>query len=188
MFSRVVDWSNRDTCILFSDGAGAMVLEATEPSDEHRVVKSTHIFSDGRHGDKLFIPGGGSLNPTSHDTLHEGMHYVRMRGNELFKIAVKAMVDASKVALKRHNLQVEDIDLVIPHQANIRIMEGIAKKLKLPMEKVMVTIDYYGNSSAATVPTAFDKARRVGKLQEGDTVLTVAFGAGVTWASALIQW
>jgi 3-oxoacyl-[acyl-carrier-protein] synthase-3 len=187
MFSKVVDWSNRDTCILFSDGAGAMLLEATT-SDEERIVKSTHIFSDGRQGDKLYIPGGGSLNPASHDTLYEGMHYIRMRGNELFKIAVKAMVDASKKALKHNELTVEDIDLVIPHQANIRIMEAIAKKLKIPMEKVMVTIDYYGNSSAATVPTAFDKARRIGKLQEGDTVLAVAFGAGVTWASALIQW
>jgi 3-oxoacyl-[acyl-carrier-protein] synthase-3 len=187
MFSKVVDWSNRDTCILFSDGAGAMLLEATT-SDEERIVKSTHIFSDGRQGDKLYIPGGGSLNPASHDTLYEGMHYIRMRGNELFKIAVKAMVDASKKALKHNDLTVEDIDLVIPHQANIRIMEAIAKKLKIPMEKVMVTIDYYGNSSAATVPTAFDKARRIGKLQEGDTVLAVAFGAGVTWASALIQW
>jgi 3-oxoacyl-[acyl-carrier-protein] synthase-3 len=187
MFSKVVDWSNRDTCILFSDGAGAMLLEATT-SDEERIVKSTHIFSDGRQGDKLYIPGGGSLNPASHDTLYEGMHYIRMRGNELFKIAVKAMVDASKKALKHNDLTVEDIDLVIPHQANIRIMEAIAKKLKIPMEKVMVTIDYYGNSSAATVPTAFDKARRTGKLQEGDTVLAVAFGAGVTWASALIQW
>ncbi len=188
MFSKVVDWSNRDTCILFSDGAGAMVLEATTADDTSRVVKSTHLFSDGRKGDKLYIPGGGTLNPTSHDTLGEGMHYVRMRGNELFKIAVKAMVDAAKKALKHNGLTVEDIDLVIPHQANIRIMEAIAKKLKIPMEKVMVTIDYYGNSSAATVPTAFDKARKIGKIQEGDTVLAVAFGAGVTWASTVIQW
>jgi len=187
MFSKVVDWSNRDTCILFSDGAGAMLLEATT-SDEHRIVKSTHLFSDGRHGDKLFIPGGGSLNPASHDTLHEGMHYIRMRGNEVFKIAVKAMVDAAKIALKHNDLSVEDIDFVVPHQANIRIMEAIAKKLKIPMEKVMVTLDYYGNSSAATVPTAFDKARRIGRLREGDTVLAVAFGAGFTWASTIIQW
>lgn len=188
MFSKFVDWSNRDTCILFSDGAGAMLLEATDSEEESRIVKSTHLFSDGSQGDKLYIPGGGSLNPASHETLHEGLHYVRMRGNELFKIAIKAMVDASKVALEQNNLTVDDLDLVVPHQANIRIMEGIAKKLKIPMEKVMVTIDYYGNSSAATVPTAFDKARRVGKLREGDTVLAVAFGAGVTWASAVIQW
>ena len=187
MFSRVVDWSNRDTCVLFSDGAGAMLLEATM-SDEHRIVKSTHLFSDGRHGDKLFIPGGGSLNPASHDTLYEGMHYIRMRGNEVFKIAVKAMVDAGKIAIKHNGLTAEDIDLVVPHQANIRIMEAIANKLGIPMEKVMVTLDYYGNSSAATVPTAFDKARRVGRLQEGDTVLAVAFGAGFTWASTIIQW
>jgi len=98
------------------------------------------------------------------------------------------MVNASKEALKHNNLTVDDLDLIIPHQANIRIMEAIAKKLRIPMEKVMVTIDYYGNSSAATVPTAFDKARRVGKLKEGDTVLAVAFGAGVTWASTIIQW
>jgi 3-oxoacyl-[acyl-carrier-protein] synthase-3 len=182
-----VDWSNRETCVLFSDGAGAMLLEATT-SDEHQIVKSTHLFSDGRHGDKLFIPGGGSLNPASHDTLYEGMHYVKMRGNEVFKIAVKAMVDAAKTALKHNGLTVKDIDFVVPHQANIRIMEAIAKKLGVPMEKVMVTLDYYGNSSAATVPTAFDKARRTGKLQEGDTVLAVAFGAGFTWASTIIQW
>jgi 3-oxoacyl-[acyl-carrier-protein] synthase-3 len=187
MFSKVVDWSNRETCILFSDGAGAMLLEATT-SDEHRIVKSTHLFSDGRHGDKLFIPGGGSLNPASHNTLHEGMHYIRMRGNEVFKIAVKAMVDAGKIALKHNGLTAQDIDLVVPHQANIRIMEAIAKKLRIPMEKVMVTLDYYGNSSAATVPTAFDKARKTGRLQEGDTVLAVAFGAGFTWASTIIQW
>jgi 3-oxoacyl-[acyl-carrier-protein] synthase-3 len=188
MFSKVVDWSNRDTCILFSDGAGAMLLEATSSEDERRVVKSTHLYSDGTQGDKLYIPGGGTLNPTSHDTLYEGMHYIRMRGNELFKLAVRSMVDASKQALKHNGLSVNDIDLVVPHQANIRIMESIAKKLKVPMEKVMVTIDYYGNSSAATVPTAFDKAKRTGKLQDGDTVLGVAFGAGLTWASTLIQW
>jgi 3-oxoacyl-[acyl-carrier-protein] synthase-3 len=188
MFSKVVDWSNRETCILFSDGAGAMLLEATSSEDERRVVKSTHLYSDGTQGDKLYIPGGGTLNPTSHDTLYEGMHYIRMRGNELFKLAVRSMVDASKQALKHNGLSVDDIDLVVPHQANIRIMESIAKKLKVPMEKVMVTIDYYGNSSAATVPTAFDKAKRTGKLHDGDTVLAVAFGAGLTWASTLIQW
>ncbi|PIE33215.1 3-oxoacyl-ACP synthase [candidate division KSB3 bacterium] len=188
MFSKVVDWTNRDTCILFSDGAGAVILEATDPEDEEHVVKSTHIFSDGRQSDTLFIPGGGSLNPASHDTLHEGMHYVRMRGNELFKLAVKSMVQAGKIALEHNNLEVSDLDLVVPHQANIRIMEAIAKKLKFPMEKVMVTIDYYGNSSAATVPIAFDKAHRDGKLKDGDTVLAVAFGAGLTWGSALIQW
>ena len=187
MFSKFVDWSNRETCVLFSDGAGAMLLEATT-SDEHHVVKSTHLFSDGRYGDKLFIPGGGSLNPTSHDTLYEGMHYLRMRGNDVFKVAVKAMVDAAKIALKHNGLTVEDIDFVVPHQANLRIMEAIANKLGIPMEKVMVTLDYYGNSSAATVPTAFDKARRTGRLQEGDTVLAVAFGAGFTWASTIIQW
>src|SRR5512136_2399194 len=104
MFSKVVDWTNRDTCILFSDGAGAMLLEATTSSEKHRVVKSTHLFSDGRHGDKLFIPGGGSLNPTSHDTLHEGLHYVKMRGNELFKIAVKMMVEAGEAALQHNGL------------------------------------------------------------------------------------
>ena len=186
-FSKIVDWSNRDTCILFSDGAGAMLLEATT-SEKHRIVKSTHLFSDGRHGDKLFVPGGGSLNPASHETLHEGMHYVKMRGNELFKIAVKAMVDAAEAALQHNGLTVADIDLVVPHQANLRMMEAIAKKLSIPMEKVMVTVDYYGNSSAATVPTAFDKALRTGRIQEGDTVLAVAFGAGVTWASTLIQW
>ncbi len=188
MFSKVVDWTNRDTCILFSDGAGAMILEATEPDDEERVVKSTHIFSDGRQSDTLYIPGGGSLNPASHDTLHEGMHYVKMRGNELFKLAVKSMVAAGKVALDYNHLQVSDLDLVVPHQANIRIMEAIARKLKFPMEKVMVTIDYYGNSSAATIPIAFDKAYRDGKLKDGDTVLAVAFGAGLTWGSTIIQW
>ena len=188
MFSKVVDWTNRDTCILFSDGAGAMILEATEPDDGERVVKSTHIFSDGRQSDTLYIPGGGSLNPASHDTLHEGMHYVKMRGNELFKLAVKSMVAAGKVALDYNHLQVSDLDLVVPHQANIRIMEAIARKLKFPMEKVMVTIDYYGNSSAATIPIAFDKAYRDGKLKDGDTVLAVAFGAGLTWGSTIIQW
>ncbi len=188
MFSKVVDWSNRDTCILFSDGAGAMLLGATSETDERHVIKSTHLFSDGKQSDKLYIPGGGTLNPTSHDTLYEGMHYVRMRGNELFKVAVKAMVDAGRQALKQNNLTVDDLDLVVPHQANIRIMESIAKKLKVPMEKVMVTLDYYGNSSAATVPTAFDKARKTGRIQDGDTILTVAFGAGLTWASSIIQW
>lgn len=188
MFSKVVDWSNRDTCILFSDGAGAMLLEATTGSNERRIVKSTHLFSDGQHGDKLFIPGGGSLNPASHDTLYQDMHYVRMRGNEVFKVAVKAMTDAAKKALKHNGLTTEDLDLVVPHQANIRIMEAIARKLRIPMEKVMVTVDYYGNSSAATVPTAFDKAVKKGRLQEGDTVLAVAFGAGFTWASTIIQW
>ena len=188
MFSKIVDWSNRDTCILFSDGAGAMILEAASPNTKRHVVLSTHLFSDGVHGDKLYVPGGGSLNPTSHETLHEGLHYVRMKGNEIFKMAVKSMVEAGKIALEHNGLTIADVDLVVPHQANIRIMEAIANKLRIPMEKVMVTVDYYGNSSAATVPTAFDKAKRTGKLKDGDTVLAVAFGAGVTWASTVIQW
>jgi 3-oxoacyl-[acyl-carrier-protein] synthase-3 len=116
------------------------------------------------------------------------MHFVRMKGNELFKLAVKAMVDASKVALKHNELTAADLDLVVPHQANIRIMEAIAKRLKFPMEKVMVTIDYYGNSSAATVPIAFDKAKRTGRIHDGNNVLAVAFGAGLTWGASLIQW
>lgn len=188
MFSKVVDWTNRDTCILFSDGAGAMLLEAVPSTEKHRIVKSTHLFSDGRHGDKLFIPGGGSLNPASHDTVYQDMHYVKMRGNEVFKVAVKAMSEAAHDALKHNGLTTADIDLIVPHQANIRIMEAIANKLKIPMEKVMVTVDYYGNSSAATVPTAFDKALKTGRIQEGDNILAVAFGAGFTWASTLIQW
>jgi 3-oxoacyl-[acyl-carrier-protein] synthase-3 len=111
-----------------------------------------------------------------------------MRGNEVFKLAVKSMTDACKTALKQNGLTVNDVDLFIPHQANLRIIEAVAKKLKLPMEKTMVTLDLYGNFSAGTVLLAFDKARRIGRLQEGDTVLSVAFGAGVTWASTVIQW
>lgn len=185
VLSRITDWNDRATCILFGDGAGAVVLQA---SPDRRGIISVHLHSDGALKDLLYIPGGGSRNPASKKTIEKGLHYIKMRGNETFKVAVRNLEEVALEAINSNNLKPSDIDLFIPHQANLRIIQAIAKRLNLSMDKVLVNIDRYGNTSAASIPIALDEAVSEGRLKEGDLILMEAFGGGLTWASALVRW
>ena len=185
ILSRITDWEDRGTCVLFGDGSGAAVLGK---SDGHKGILSTYIKSDGRLGDLLHMPGEGSTHPTTHETVDKKYHFVKMAGPEVFKHAVRAMADAAKHTLQEAGVQEEDLDLVIPHQANIRIIHGIAKRLHVPSERVFVNIQEYGNTSSASIPIALDQAKREGLLKEGSKCLLVAFGGGFTWGSCLIQF
>jgi 3-oxoacyl-[acyl-carrier-protein] synthase III len=183
--SKFIDWEDRATCVLFGDGAGAVVLQRHAGK---RGILSTHLHADGALGGLLHIPGGGALHPPSHDTVHKRMHYMKMKGNELFKVAVRALGDVVKEALVHNKFAPEEIDLLIPHQANLRIIQAMAQRLKMPMEKVVLTIHKYGNTSAASIPMALDEAVRCGRVKDHDLILFEAFGGGLTWASALIRW
>ncbi len=185
VLSRFTDWEDRNTCVIFGDGAGAVVLQKHVGK---RGVLSTHLHSDGALGDFITVPGGGALHPPSHDTVHKKMHYIKMKGNETFKVAVRALEDVVQEALEHNKVKAEDIDLLVPHQANLRIIQAMAQRLNMPMEKVVVTIDKYGNTSAASIPMALDEAVRDGRIKEHDLILLEAFGGGLTWASALIRW
>ncbi len=184
VLSRWVDWEDRNTCVLFGDGAGAAVVETADRPG----ILSTHLGADGSKGHLLRIPAGGSLLPITPKVIERREHYIKMVGNETFKIAVKAMAKAAEIALAANELTCDDIHLLIPHQANIRIIEATAKKLGVTMDRVMINIDRYGNTSSATIPIALDEAVRHGRVSEGDLVLLDAFGAGFTWGSAAIRW
>lgn len=183
--TKITDFQDRGTCVLFGDGAGAAVLQAVPKG---KGILSSRIYSDGRLGEMLMMPGGGSKHPTSHETVDKRMHFIKMNGNSVFKSAVKSMADVVQKALADADLTPEQIDLFVPHQANIRIIEATAKKLKMPMDKVFVNVDRYGNTSAASIPIALDEARRSGRLKDGDLVSVVAFGSGFTWGSAVLQF
>lgn len=183
--SSIVDWGDRSTCILFGDGAGAAVVRR---SQNGRGVLSNFIRSDGTLAELLWRPAGGSRVPMDVAVLDEKQHMVRMAGREVFKAAVRSMAEAADQALLRAGLTGDDIDLFVPHQANIRIIEATAKYANVPMEKVFVNVDRYGNMSSATVPIALDEAVEQGRLSEGDHVLLVAFGAGFTWGSMVVRW
>jgi 3-oxoacyl-[acyl-carrier-protein] synthase III len=183
--SRFTDWEDRNTCVIFGAGAGAAILQRHVGK---RGVLSTHLHSDGTFGDFITVPGGGALHPPSHDTVEKKMHYIKMKGNETFKVAVRALEDVVQEALEYNKVKAEDIDLLIPHQANLRIIQAMAQRLNMPMEKVVITIDKYGNTSAASIPMALDEAVRDGRIKENDLILFEAFGGGLTWASALIRW
>ncbi len=185
VFSRMIDWSDRNTCVLFGDGAGAVILQA---DDSGRGIVSTHLYSDGTYWDMLYVPGGGSRIPPGEDMINNKLQYVKMRGNETFKVAVNTMCDSINEALKSNGLTVDDIKLFIPHQANLRIIQAIGKKLNVPMERFMINLDRYGNTSAASIPIALDEAIRGGRISEGDNILLEAFGGGLTWGAALIKW
>ncbi|MGL5642754.1 MAG: beta-ketoacyl-ACP synthase III [Paraclostridium sp.] len=182
--SRILDYEDRSTSILFGDGAGAVVMG---PVDEGGVL-STNLGSDGNGKDYLNIPAGGSKQPASEDTVKNRLHYVKMAGNDVFKFAVRIMQDASVKCIESANLDIQDIDYLIPHQANIRIIEASAKRLKLSMDKVHVNLDRYGNMSAASIPVALDEAYREGKIKKGDNVVLVGFGGGLTWGASVIRW
>ncbi|MBI4636861.1 MAG: ketoacyl-ACP synthase III [Candidatus Rokubacteria bacterium] len=183
--SRITDWTDRGTCVLLADAAGAAVLEASE--GESGVIDAD-LYSDARHWELLYMPGGGSRNPASHETVTAGMHYAKMKGNELFKVAVRMFGECAGAILERHGLGVRDVDLFIPHQANLRIIEAAAKRLGMPMDRVFVNIDRYGNTGAASIYVALEEAASTGRLKRGDLVLLAAFGGGVTWGAALLRW
>lgn len=185
VLSRITDWEDKSTCVLFGDGAGAAILEAT---DEERGIISTHLRSDGGLWDLLHLPGGGSRHPVSKDSIKKKLHYLKMKGNETFKIAVRTLESLVRETLNENKLKVAQLSLLIPHQANLRIIQATAERLNIPIEKVFVNIDKYGNTSAASIPIALDEAVREGRIRDGDYVLLEAFGGGLTWASALIKW
>ncbi len=179
--SRLVDWTDRGTCILFGDGAGAVILEA---SDEPGIY-STHLHADGSYGELLRVNGGISQG---YDQLVAGTAFVEMRGSEVFKVAVRTLGRIVDETLAANNMSKEEVDWLIPHQANIRIIQATAKKMGMPMEKVVLTIDRHGNTSAASVPLALDSAVRSGQIKRGETLLMEAFGSGFTWGSALLRF
>jgi len=183
--SKILDWTDRSTCVLFGDGAGACTLVRSE--DETGVL-SIYLGADGSLGDLLKQPGGGSRFPATHETVRKGLHYVKMKGNDVFKYAVRAMGDSALKALKEANISPEEVDILIPHQANLRIIEATAKRIGIPMEKVFVNIDRCGNISAGSIPIALDEACRVQRIKAGDIVLLDAFGGGFTWGAAVIRW
>ena len=183
--SSIVDWTDRNTCVLFGDGAGAAILR--HRGGGHGVI-STFMGSDGGLSDILYIPGGGSKHPINKDNADQRLNCIKMNGKETYKHAVTSMLEATQRVLADANLKPEDLACIIPHQANLRIIEAIAHRLKIPMERFMINLDRYGNTSAAAVAIALDEANRTGRMQVGDYVLLVVFGGGLTWASSVIQW
>ncbi|MCZ6623493.1 MAG: ketoacyl-ACP synthase III [Deltaproteobacteria bacterium] len=184
--SRLLNWQDRNTCVLFGDGAGAVVLGAT--SDGDRGVLSTRLRTDGSYVKTLYVPAGGSLKPANIESVDRNEHTITMNGKEVFKVAVRSMEEISREALEEAGVSVGQVSLVIPHQANHRIITALAERLGVPMEKVMVNLDKYGNTSAASVPVALDEARRQGRIRAGDVVLLNAFGAGFAWGAAVIRF
>lgn len=185
VLSRIIDWSDRNTCLLFGDGAGAVVVEACEGDNG---VLSTHIHSDGSFWELLYLPACGSRNPATQKAVDDRLIYLTMQGNEVFKLAVRAMGEVAHEALAASGMTPADIDLFIPHQANRRIIDAIGKRLGLAEERVFVNLDRYGNTSAASIPIALDEANRSSRIKEGDIVLFDAFGGGLTWGAALLRW
>ena len=183
--SAIVDWQDRSTCVLFGDGSGAAVLRRAK---HHKGILSTYMRSDGTLANLLYRPSGGACQPFTESVLNDRSHYVKMAGREVFKHAVRSMADACDRALDGAKLTGKDIDLLIPHQANVRIIEATAKHANVPMDKVYVNVDRYGNTSSASVPIALDEAIENGRIREGMNVLLVAFGAGFTWASMVLRF
>jgi len=183
--SEFIDWTDRSTCVLFGDGAGATVVGL---STDGSGILSTYLGADGSHWDLLQIPAGGSRIPTSKKSVDEKLHTLKMSGAEVFKLATRYMGDAALKALELANLKMEDISLFIPHQANLRIINALAKRLDLPMEKIFLNLHKYGNMSAASTVVALVEAVQEGRVKKGDKILIVAFGAGLTWGSCVIQW
>jgi 3-oxoacyl-[acyl-carrier-protein] synthase-3 len=185
VLSRITDWEDRNTCVIFGDGAGAVIIE---PTEEDRGILSLHINSDGRMWELLHVPGGGSRYPVSIDSIKNKLHYIKMKGNETFKVAVRTLEDLVVKILDENKLDSSMLSLLIPHQANLRIIQATADRIGIPMDKVIVNIERYGNTSAASIPIALDEAVRTGRIKDGDYILLEAFGGGFTWASALIRW
>ncbi len=183
LFSRITDWTDRSTCVLFGDGAGAVVVSATEGASG---ILSSKLHSDGRYWETLYAPGG--IAPSRFEERTEEKPYVKMNGAETFKVAVRTIIKASKEALESAGVTTEEVSLMIPHQANIRIINAAAAKLGLSDDQVFINIEKYGNTSAGSIPLALDEAARGGRLKEGDLLLLVAFGGGLTWGTTVIRW
>ena len=183
--SRITDWQDRRTCVLFGDAAGSAILA---PVEEGRGILAYSLGNDGTNADALKLPAGGSRLPASAETVANRQHYLTMNGQEVFKFAVRAMVESSEEVVRRAGLTMSDIAVVIPHQANLRIIEAAAKRMDLPIERFECNIDRYGNTSAATIPLALDEAVRAGRIKSGDYILLSVFGAGLAWGSMVLRW
>lgn len=183
--TKITDYTDRSTCVLFGDAAGAALVKKT---DEKRGILSSYFSADGSYGHLLQQPGGGSKQPATHETVEKRLHYLKMEGNEVFKVAVRAMYESAIETLKKVNISSEQVDFLVPHQANIRIIEATAKRLNIPMDKVGINLDKYGNTSAASIPVGLDQAQKSGRIKQGDLILMVAFGAGFTWGGVLLRW
>ncbi len=183
--SKLTDWEDRNTCVLFGDAAGAAVVVPCEPG---RGILATSMGSDGSLGCLLELPAGGSLNPATRETVDNKMHFIKMKGNEVFKNAVRAMDTVAKDALNKAGVRADELSLLIPHQANLRIIEATAKRLGVSMDRVFVNVHKYGNTSSASVPLALDEARKEGRIKDGDLIGLVAFGAGFTWGAVVLRW
>jgi len=183
--SGIVDWTDRNTCVLFGDGAGAAILR--NRSGSHGVI-TTYMGADGNYTDILSIPGGGCRNPITAANVDQRLNTIKMAGKEVYKQAVNAMLTAAQTALEQSGLTPDDLACIIPHQANIRIIEAIAERMNVPLERFLINLDRYGNTSAAAVAIALDEANRTGRMKVGDYVLLIVFGGGLTWASSVIQW
>ncbi len=186
VLSKITDWTDRGTCVLLADGAGAAVLRATD--EPGRGIIATYLGADGSRGNDLYMPAGGSRIPASHESVAARQHYLKMNGNAIFKVAVRAMADSVRRVLEQARLKASDVKLLIPHQANLRIIEAVAKLLRFPMDNVFVNIQKYANTSSATTIIALDEARKAGRILPGDLVVLVAFGAGLTWGGVAIRW
>ncbi len=183
--SRVLNWEDRSTCVLFGDGAGAVLLRASEgPAG----VLATHLGSDGSGAQMLIIPAGGSALPASAETVSQKMHTIQMNGQEVFRFATGIVAEATERVLKKAAIKPQDVDLIIPHQANLRILSSAAKRLNIPLERFVVNLQKYGNTSAASVPIALCDAVTSGRIKPGQNIVLVGFGAGLTWASVLVKW
>jgi 3-oxoacyl-[acyl-carrier-protein] synthase III len=184
--SKITDFTDRGTCILLADAAGAAVLEGTEEAD--RGIIDVDLYSDGQYWELLYMPGGGSRHPATADTVAQGLHYAKMKGNEVFKVAVRMFAECTERILARNGFTAADVDLFIPHQANLRIIEAACKRVSLPMERVFVNVDRYGNTGAASVYVALEEALGAGRIKRGDLVLMAAFGGGFAWGAVLMRW
>ncbi len=185
VLTRYVDYKDRSTCVIFGDGAGAALLG---PVESERGILASRIRSDGRFAEQLYSPGGGTRLPTTAETLSSGHHYFKMRGNELFKVAVRSMADVSREVLDEAGYTADDVKLFIPHQANQRITDAVADKLRVDSERVYSNIAMHGNTSSASIPIALDECIEAGRIKEGDLVLLASFGGGVTWGGMLLRW
>lgn len=183
--SRIVDWTDRNTCVLFGDGAGAVVVSHCS---ERCGVLATELGSDGSGGELLIVPGGGSHRPACHESVSDGSHYLKMNGREVYRFATTVMPRATEAVARKVGWQLNDLNMIIPHQANTRIIESAAKRLAVPLDKFYVNLEHYGNTSAASIPIALTEAITAGRVKPGDRLVLVGFGAGLTWAAAALEW
>lgn len=183
--SKITDYTDRKTCVLFGDGAGAVIIQKS--STKHQIL-DTSLAADGSQADVLIMPGGGAKYPATLESIQQRMHYIKFKGKEVFKLAINNITNLIYETVEKNGLKLSDIDLIIPHQSNLRIIEATMEKLGLPMEKAFVNIDKYGNTSSASIPIAIDEARKEGRVKKGNIIMLVAFGGGLTWGSSIIKW